>query len=272
MSKFSEKIILFKDKNLEFNNMVKYECPRCGYSTEKKTNMKNHINRKNMCKPVLNDNNLKKYKEQLLSNKSNVCKSCNKEFTRIDNRKRHEKSCQERIENDRIKELEEQIKQLKGEKTPVINNTTNNTTNNNTFNIVILPYREPDVSHLTDHDYYNSIDKCIMAVPLLIKKIHFNKDKPENHNIFISNFKNKYAMIHDGEKWLTEEEDDVIDDLIEQNELRLSAWVPKNSKKYPNYPKKYEKYEKIQYSKEAPETIKKEIKKMMYNNRDMIKN
>ena len=63
----------------------------------------------------------------------------------------------------------------------------NNTTNNNTMNIVILPYNETDVSHLKDRDYYNSISRCIMSVPKLIEKTHFDPNKPENHNIYISN-------------------------------------------------------------------------------------
>jgi hypothetical protein len=250
--------------------MVEYNCPRCGYTTTHKAHMKSHLNRKKICKSIIADVILDMYKDELFKNDNPTnCSYCNKEFVTSYNRKRHEGSCKNNKKDEKIMELEKQIEKLKGEKS-IINNTTIN--NNNTYNIVILPHNKPDISHLTDRDYYNSIDRCIMAVPLLIKKIHFNKDKPENHNIFISNFKNKYAMIHDGEKWLTEDEDDVIDDLIEQNELRLSEWFPKNSEKFPNYPKKYEKYEKIQYSNETPEKIKKEIKKMMYNNRDMIKN
>jgi hypothetical protein len=36
---------------------------------------------------------------------------------------------------------------------------------------------------------------------VLIEKVHFDVNKPQNHNIYISNLKNKYIMIYDGNKW-----------------------------------------------------------------------
>ena len=33
--------------------MVYYECQRCGYNTTLRGNIKHHLNRKNICKPVL---------------------------------------------------------------------------------------------------------------------------------------------------------------------------------------------------------------------------
>ena len=35
--------------------MVLYNCSRCGYNTLRRSHMKNHLNRKNICKPVLED-------------------------------------------------------------------------------------------------------------------------------------------------------------------------------------------------------------------------
>ena len=35
--------------------MVKYECFRCGYYTIHRNSMKNHLNRKNICNPTLED-------------------------------------------------------------------------------------------------------------------------------------------------------------------------------------------------------------------------
>ena len=35
--------------------MVKYNCERCGYETERKSNFKNHLNRKKLCLPLLDD-------------------------------------------------------------------------------------------------------------------------------------------------------------------------------------------------------------------------
>lgn len=35
--------------------MVNYQCQRCGHETKKKSDIKVHMNRKNLCKPILND-------------------------------------------------------------------------------------------------------------------------------------------------------------------------------------------------------------------------
>ena len=50
-----------------------------------------------------------------------------------------------------------------------------------------------------------------MCIPSLIKKIHFNPRKPENHNIYISNIKNKYIMVYDGDKWNLSNQNETID-------------------------------------------------------------
>ena len=35
--------------------MVYYECQRCGYNTTLRGNIKQHLNRKNICKPILDN-------------------------------------------------------------------------------------------------------------------------------------------------------------------------------------------------------------------------
>ena len=47
--------------------MVKeFSCPRCGYTTSKKSNIKNHLLRKKMCKPMLIDIIPKEYVDEIL--------------------------------------------------------------------------------------------------------------------------------------------------------------------------------------------------------------
>ena len=44
--------------------MVEYNCYRCGYIASQKINLKHHLNRKNICKPLLADisiEDIKKY-------------------------------------------------------------------------------------------------------------------------------------------------------------------------------------------------------------------
>lgn len=87
-----------------------YKCPRCGYETKYKGNLKRHIERIKLCIPVLSTIDVKRFKNQLLTgvyienieNKNNVehiqdntykCNKCDKIFNRSDNLKRHIKTC-----------------------------------------------------------------------------------------------------------------------------------------------------------------------------------
>jgi hypothetical protein len=161
-----------------------------------------------------------------------------------------------------MKDLKELVKKAG------VTNYTNTT--NNTMNIVILPYNQTDVSHLKDKDFYNSISRCILSVPKLINKIHFDKNKPENHNIYISNISKGHAMVWDGKKWLVKDQQDVVDDLIRENEYRLEDWIDEGQHKYPRAMEKFKLYMSKRDEKGVPELVRKEVKMMLYNNRDMI--
>ena len=43
--------------------MVEYKCYRCGYIASQKINLKHHLNRKNICKPMLEDISIEKMYE-----------------------------------------------------------------------------------------------------------------------------------------------------------------------------------------------------------------
>ena len=98
-------------------------------------------------------------------------------------------------------------------------------------NIKILAYKDTDKSHLNDNDYISIINRCNFCVPHMIKKIHFDPLKPENHNIYISNIKNKYIMVYDGDKWNIQDRVDVIDDMIDANTIiledKVEEWLDK---------------------------------------------
>jgi len=102
--------------------MVEYLCHRCGYNTNKKSNINQHLNRKKICKPILSDISIDDIKDyynlensvtsKITLNNSNFlncpsknlkkthinhdnkqCSYCCKGFSRIDNLNRHLKTC-----------------------------------------------------------------------------------------------------------------------------------------------------------------------------------
>ena len=120
--------------------MVYYECQRCGYNTTLKGNIKHHLNRKNVCEPILDNISIEQMKDiynlnetsknpqnnsNLLTNTSqipqktpkneasNQCSYCSKEFSRIDNLNRHLKTCKKKkkvlLENEELRETVEKL-------------------------------------------------------------------------------------------------------------------------------------------------------------------
>ena len=112
-----------------------------------------------------------------------------------------------------------------------------------------------------------------MCIPQLIKRIHFDPRKPENHNVYISNIKNKYIMIYDGIKWNLQSQDETIDNLIDTNEFvleqKLEEWV-ENGKDYPEIMRKFNRYLGKKEKDEVINKIKEEIKLVLFNNRKTI--
>ena len=52
--------------------MVQYTCFRCGYFSERKINMRSHLNRKNVCKPILRDIKLDEYSKNILERREYI--------------------------------------------------------------------------------------------------------------------------------------------------------------------------------------------------------
>ena len=254
------------------------EMSNCNY-TSKKT-QKNEANLKKTQKIV-----------EIPQNINLKCNFCNKLYSRQDNLNRHYKSCKEKNKideannsmNELVKILNEQIKEQKEQlekrdkqineliKKAGIQNST--ITNNIQNNIKLLAYKDTDISKISDKDIMKCINHSNMCVPHLIKMIHLDPKKPENHNIYISNLKNGYIMMYDGNKWNTLNRDDIITDMIDdkQNiiEEKIEDWVTKG-KEYPELMKKFERYLDKRDNNEILNKIKDEIKLMLYNNRNLI--
>ena len=221
-----------------------------------------------------------------------ICEYCEKEFNFKQSYYRHLKTCKIKKEKSELnnvvellnKQLDDQHKQLEDQKNQInelIKNsgTTNITYNqqNNTIsnNIKLLGYRNTDISHLSDKDFISCISHSNFCIPHLIKKIHFDPDKPENHNIYISNIKNNYAMIYDGDKWNLSNKDDLINEILEEKEIiieeKLEEWVEKG-KQYPEIMKKFTRYLEKRENDAVLDKIKDEVKLILFNNRTLIKN
>jgi hypothetical protein len=232
-------------------------------------------------------------KMNLIKPKIHECKYCKKTYSTNSHMNRHLKNCKEKMKDDEcknnmlelIKKLNEQQNEFRIQlerrdkqideliKKAGIQNS--NITNNIQQNIKILAYKNTDLSHLTDNDYLKCLRHSNFCVPNLIETIHFNPKKPENHNVYISNIKNKYALVYDGNKWKLNNQNETIDDLFDKNhdilEQKLEEWI-ENGKEYPEIMKKFNRYLEKKDKDEVVNKIKEEIKLILFNNRTMISN
>jgi uncharacterized membrane protein len=77
-------------------------------------------------------------------------------------------------------------------------------------------------------------------------------------------------MLFDGEKWITRNQEDEIEDLLDNGntmlEYKIEDWI-KEGKQFPKIMKKFEKYMTNFEKDEIVMMIKNEIKLLLYNNR-----
>ena len=137
----------------------------------------------------------------------------------------------------------------------------------NNLHIHLLNYNNTDYSHLSDIDYINCIKENNFCVKKLIESVHFNDEKPENKNIYISNIKSNYVMLYKNNKWHIVNRKEQIDDLYEYNEILLEEWYENYRDKDNEMIKSFTRYLKLKENNEIIDNIKQEILLLLYNNR-----
>jgi len=228
------------------------------------------------------------------------CSYCFKTFTYNHNLKRHLKSrCKVKIETEKQKEeiflnlldemniMKNEIKELKSENARLLtqpnitNNTTNNTSNHNivnnnnqTLNINLVAFGHEDKEQLSNLELYKIIKKGFKSIPEFVKVLHFDENKPENHNIYIPNMSRNYVMIFDGEKWGLVDSVDTIENIFDdgRNFLaeRKDAIEKMLSDKNRRVLVKFDRFDHdIDHFPGKKNEILNDIKLILYNNRDI---
>ena len=205
------------------------------------------------------------------------CQYCYKTFTRNYNKNNHESSCikntnsslfkQCKEKDNKIQILEKEIEKLK------LTNTTTNINNGNIIqqNIIINNFGNEDISHITKKQIIRAL-KMNKGCPVeLVKLIHFNKEKPENHNIYKPNFKDKYVKYRDNNIWKIGDLMKIVTelylskmDIVEEKFEELKQFL-EDSKK--------DRFQELLDNREEPEImceILKKIIEILYNERSMI--
>jgi hypothetical protein len=250
-----------------------YTCEECKYRTDVKCNYEKHI----LTRRHLNHATQRNPKDKE-ENERYVCQDCNTKCSFRQSYERHRKYNCKVLK--RLEEMALEIEQLKNQSNPINNNSLNtnsynhiNSHNNTTNHIKIVSFREEDLSFLTDKDILHCLSKSPYCVAEITKLINCNPNKPENHNILITNLRSKTLQVYDNDKWVTKDAEDTLDTMFQEREMYLSEWVDGNKEKYSthsntfiNYEKKEDKTKEQDANKHAIFDFKKEIQKTIKEN------
>jgi len=215
------------------------------------------------------------------------CQYCYKTFTRNYNKNLHETTCSKNINSTIIKQckekdnkiqiLQEEIAQLKQSSTINVTNINGNITNtqqnitNTQQNIIINNFGGEDISHITNKQILKALRMNKDCPVELIKLIHFNVNKPENHNIYKPNFKDKYVKYCDNNVWKIGELMKVVTELY-LSKMDLAEEKFEELKHFLEETKK-DRFQQLLDNREEPDImgeILKRIIEILYNERNVV--
>jgi len=192
--------------------IIKYNCKYCNKGFTSKTSMYRHL--RITCKVKIDDDNEKKdiydklikleEENRILTEKTVIL---NKKI--ISDEKRRIKDS-EKLKN-KIIELEQTIPRT----TNNINNGNIHNGDMNNINIILVGYGKEDISKIDKIDVIRALQNGFKSSVKLTEAMHFNPKYPENHNVYISNMKDKYAMMFDGKKWELTMKEDLINKIYD---------------------------------------------------------
>jgi hypothetical protein len=238
---------------------TKYKCDKCMKYYKSYQSIWHHNNRyhkQNMTKKVDNDDHHMTNKVEIdIKNDQNItikktentlCEYCNKKLSTYTHRKRHEKKCPIKLDNEinmiRLQKENEEIKKELDEikktllemmnknckvhhktlqkmiNNGTVNQATNQTINNINNNINIIPLGKEELDKFFSKEQKLSIlNRKFQSLQYIIEYVHFNKKYPQFQNVMITNNRNNEAHLYDSytKSFKIVNKDELIADLIE---------------------------------------------------------
>lgn len=268
--------------------MTQFVCDTCGFTTLYKSKFERHQNKKRPCKanlyecPYCDVSFTRKF--SLLRHMESRCatkKTCEENQTvPLKVYKKLEKSVKEgeKIMIDELKKLNEKIEKLEHAKDKSIgnqnvtiegnNNITNSnnvTTNNMTVNVVA--YGKEDDSFITDDQFKKILRTGFQSIINYMKALHFDKEHPEYHNVYISNYKDKTILEYNGHIWVNFRADELDTIYYGEGDKVLSRYEDMESKLDSETIRKFKKFVDVRDDDEVMATLKRDLQDILYNNR-----
>ena len=191
-----------------------FTCDRCEKLFPSEYDLTRHLSRKIQCNSRI-CSETGKY----------MCPHCEKLFSGSSSLSRHiRKSCKAIKEKEGDTNINNGNNNINGNNNATLNHSHNTTNSHNTKNvhITINRFGDEDLTHITDAVVKRLIKKGFDAFPELMQLIHYNVDKPANHNILIdTKYDKKTFEIYDGRRWKRSNGERIVDALV----LRIHSLV-----------------------------------------------
>ncbi len=247
-----------------------HECKICNKIYASRQSLWNHVNKYHNDKISQKSSasnpfgsskcNSKSVIKDVQNNTSNYqCRYCTSIFKYKQGRWKHEQKCEiktshtdiielkKELSNEikEVRELKEQLKEkINSEKqgsTTITNtnsnnsttNTNSNNTNNGTINNnYIIAFGKEEISKiLTEKEKYKILNAKYKSLEESIKTIHFNKERPEYQNIYITNMRDNLAHVFDGEKFISQQKQETLNQLIGNHMVSIEESLETNREK-----------------------------------------
>ena len=244
-------------------------CKYCNKGFTIKTNMYAHI--RDACKEKQKEDN---DREDILQKLVKEQEKYHEELEKLKEKNKILEKNQEVFKKEHKKIVKENKKLKKIVKlTPISTNVNNGNINNgiinnNNLNVILVGYGKEDMSKINKNDMLKILQQGYDSTLHLTNRVHFNPDLPEYNNIYISNMKDKFAMMFDGKDWILTMKENLIqkiyDDKRSYIETNLDDFVNSLTKERQNALKRW-----LDTDEDHPriKKIKDDITLMLYNKR-----
>uniref|UniRef100_A0A6C0EF27 C2H2-type domain-containing protein n=1 Tax=viral metagenome TaxID=1070528 RepID=A0A6C0EF27_9ZZZZ len=167
-----------------------------------------------------------------LIEKKKKCKFCERVFNDCSNKCKHEKICKKKINvldstidkkfevfTNKILEIIKKEAKIHPKTLQKINKNlinSNNTTNNSNNKIInIVKFGAENISEILEKkEIFKILNSRYKSLEERIRTVHFNKNRPEMRNIYITNLRDNIAHIYNGDKFEAVSKNSILNELI----------------------------------------------------------
>ena len=244
-------------------------CKYCDKGFTTKSNMYTHIRSSCKAKKQKDEEKDEIYKKLLeieeMKKKLIELEKTNKKLLENDNKKLLENDNKKLLENDNKKLVEQE----KIEKTVVAKNM--NICTIDSHNITLIGHGKEDLSKIDKNEILQAIKHEHNSIIKLTEVLHFNPKHPEYNNAYITNIKDKYAMMFNGNDWIITMKSDMIDKIYNdiKNYIKDNVNMFANSLSASEWETLYL-WSMTEDDNERILKVKEEMKLLFYNKRNII--